>query len=227
MKRSSSPWSARFLAGWAGPLRRALTLLFLATVPGTALPPPLLATPAALLRVPEFHAEAPGAPPQWSRVLRAIDAEEAVLSACARHADACPSRSARIWLELLRRIERAPRAEQLQAVNRFVNRWPYRSDISNFGMRDHWATPLEFFDRSGDCEDFAIVKYHSLRRLGFSPAELRLVVVRDVRRDLAHAVLVVDLNGEAVVLDNLNDTVLPATAVPSYVPYYALAEASR
>ena len=83
--------------------------------------------------------------------------------------------------------------EQIRAVNLFLNDWQYKSDIQNYGRRDYWATPLEFLRRSGDCEDYAIAKYVSLRQIGFAPEQLRLVV-RDVVRELAHAVLAVYLD---------------------------------
>ena len=79
----------------------------------------------------------------------------------------------------------APPIEQLQAVNRSKTDWRYKADDQNYGRRDYWATPLEFLRYSGDCED-GVAKYVSLRQLGFTADQLRLVVVYDVVRDLAH-----------------------------------------
>jgi predicted transglutaminase-like cysteine proteinase len=131
------------------------------------------------------------------------------------------------WLALLRHLEGAPRAEQVRTVNAFVNRWRYRTDPENWGARDHWATPLEFILRSGDCEDYAILKYHSLRRLGFAPEDLRLVVVQDTQREIAHAVLAVRLDDDVVVLDNLTDTVRSQRSIRHYAPYYSINETAR
>ena len=100
------------------------------------------------------------------------------------------------WAALLRSLVGvAPRA-QVEAVHRFVNGWTYRADADNYGRSDYWATPLEFFRRSGDCEDYVIAKYRSLRLLGLRPDQLRMVVVQDVVRDLPHAVLAVYLGDE-------------------------------
>ena len=101
------------------------------------------------------------------------------------------------------------RLDQLDTVNRFLNGWRYREDAANYGRRDYWASPLEFFLRSGDCEDYAIAKYVTLRQLGFAAEQLRLVVVHDVVRDLAHAVLAVYLDDQVYILDNLTRAVLP------------------
>lgn len=117
--------------------------------------------------------------------------------------------------------------EQLRAVNRFLNGWRYKSDQDNYGVRDYWATPLEFLARSGDCEDYAIAKFVTLRKLGFSAEQLRLVVVHDMRRDLAHAVLAVYLDSQVYLLDNLNMAVLPQERVTHYVPYYSVNETTR
>ena len=117
-----------------------------------------------------------------------------------------------------------PPIDQLQAVNRFLNDWRYKPDDQNYGQRDYWATPLEFLRRSGDCEDYAIAKYVTLRQLGFAPEQLRLVVVQDVVRDLAHAVLAVYLDEQVYILDNLTKAVLPQERIGQYVPYYSINE---
>lgn len=120
-----------------------------------------------------------------------------------------------------------PRLAQLQAINQFFNQWQYRTDEQNYGERDYWATPLEFLRRSGDCEDYAIAKYVSLRQLGFGAEELRLVVLHDIVRDLPHAVLAVYLDGEIYILDNLTTAVLRQEQVSHYVPYYSVNETTR
>jgi predicted transglutaminase-like cysteine proteinase len=54
-----------------------------------------------------------------------------------------------------------------------------------------------------------------------------VVVVRDVQRDLAHAVLAVYLDDEVYILDNLTKTVLPQERISHYVPYYSINETTR
>jgi len=131
------------------------------------------------------------------------------------------------WQSLLTGLKGERLETQLRKVNRFANQWRYRTDQQNFGESDHWATPLEFMRRSGDCEDYAIMKYVSLRRLGVPADSLRMVVVQDTLRDIAHAVLVVYANSDAFVLDNLTNAVLPHSRVSQYVPYYSVNEDSR
>ena len=92
---------------------------------------------------------------------------------------------------------------------------------------DYWAIPMEFLKKSGDCEDYAIVKYFSLKELGVPAEDMRIVVVRDTVRNLAHAVLVVYLDDNAYVLDNVSSAVLPHSRVRQYSPQYSINERSR
>lgn len=188
---------------------------------------PVAAAPVSLFGTAEFRVESLAELPQWQRVLRRAEAEEGVVRACAERADRCPNRATRAWVALLRDIALLPPRAQVEAVHRFVNERKYRADSDNYGVSDYWATPLEFFRRSGDCEDYVIAKYRSLRLLGMPAERLRMVVVQDVVRDLPHAVLAVYLNGEALILDNLSASVLTQDSVGHYVPYYSVNEQAR
>jgi predicted transglutaminase-like cysteine proteinase len=116
---------------------------------------------------------------------------------------------------------------QLRAVNDYLNRVPYVSDLANYGRSDRWATPAEFLLRGGDCEDYAIAKYVSLRRLGFADDSLRIVVVNDEARGIPHAVLSVRLDGASWILDNVTAAILADRDQPSYRPIYSLNMAGR
>ncbi len=128
------------------------------------------------------------------------------------------------WSRYLEMLGGADPETQLRAVNRFVNATPFIEDRDNWGAKDYWSAPGEFFARGGDCEDYAISKYLSLRRLGFFAEDLRLMVLIDTRRHLAHAVLMVNLEGRSLILDNLDDRVLEWSAVGHYRPLYSLNE---
>lgn len=115
----------------------------------------------------------------------------------------------------------------LRYINAFWNSWPYREDIRNWNKQDYWEIPAEFLKRSGDCEDYAIIKYFTLKELGFAPDRMRIVVLRDTLRDLAHAVLVVYLDKDAYVLDNLSNAVLSHERLRHYLPQYSINESGR
>jgi len=183
--------------------------------------------PVALFKTAEIRADSHDGLRQWQAVLQRIEREMPVYAACRKDPGACPSRGAQLWQELLLELEGRPPGEQVTRVNRFVNQWRYRPDRRLYGTSDYWASPFEFFANSGDCEDYAIAKYVSLRLLGVPDDRLRLAVVQDELRDLAHAVLVVYERDTAVVLDNLTNAVLQHDRVTNYTPYYTVNATTR
>jgi len=129
------------------------------------------------------------------------------------------------WITLRDKIKNVPLADQVREVNRFFNQWPYKTDMDVYGVEDYWATPREFIENSGDCEDYAISKYYALRELGVPPELLRVAAVKDTIRNLGHAVLVVFMDGDAYVLDNLTNLVLSHRRMTHYAPQFTVNEA--
>lgn len=117
-----------------------------------------------------------------------------------------------------------PTIELINAVNHYMNRSPYIVDPVNWGIPDYWATPDEFFLKDGDCEDYAISKFVTLKRLGIDPGLMRLVILQDENLRIAHAVLAVEVGGVFHILDNQVDTVLPHTQILHYRPVYSISE---
>jgi predicted transglutaminase-like cysteine proteinase len=130
------------------------------------------------------------------------------------------------WRQLLKEIASLEPMAQLDAVNSFMNRAPYVTDPVNYGVPDYWATPLQFMSKDGDCEDYAIAKYFSLRQLGFADERMRIVVVDDLNLRVPHAILVVYLAERAYILDNQISRVVPAEVVNHYKPIYSINEHS-
>ena len=64
----------------------------------------------------------------------------------------------------------------------------------------------------------------SLRTLGFKDSELRVVVLQDLNLGVAHAVLIVYLDGQALLLDNQIGRVIDQAKVRHYRPYYSINE---
>jgi predicted transglutaminase-like cysteine proteinase len=128
------------------------------------------------------------------------------------------------WRQLLKEIAGLEPMAQLDAVNSFMNRAPYVTDPVNYGVPDYWATPLQFMSKDGDCEDYAIAKYFSLRQLGLPDERMRIVVVDDLNLRVPHAILVVYLGERAYILDNQISRVVPAEIVNHYKPIYSINE---
>lgn len=130
---------------------------------------------------------------RWRGVLSRIASEQA------RYRPGAPglSPAANHWLSEMESLRGRPDSFKLNAVNTYINGFLYASDL-----RDTWSTPLEFLERRGDCEDYAIAKYVSLQRLGFDESRMRLLVVRDTLTREGHAVLAVDMPDGTYLLDN-------------------------
>ena len=128
---------------------------------------------------------------------------------------------------MIREHRGASQIDQLKTVNGFINQWRYRTDSYNYKTSDYWASPAEFFSRSGDCEDYAIAKYVTLRQMGFGADQLRLVVVKDLNQNIAHAVLAAYVDGDVYILDNINSKVRSQAEVTEYAPYYSVNEQAR
>src|SRR3546814_10214490 len=69
-----------------------------------------------------------------------------------------------------------------------------------------------------------IAKFMALRALGVDNAEMRIVVLNDLNLRIGHAVLVVYVDGKALVLDNQIKSVVPADTIRHYQPVYSVNE---
>ena len=118
--------------------------------------------------------------------------------------------------------------EQLAAVNQFFNRRVrWKTDLEIYGTEDFWATPAETLGRgTGDCEDFTIAKYATLRHLGVPAEQLRLTYVQlkvTNTRSQAHMVLAwyANPNTTPLILDNANPRILPASQRRDLQPIFS------
>ena len=129
------------------------------------------------------------------------------------------------WQHLLATQKQVGELEQLNLVNQFFNKKVrYVEDIDLWHEVDYWETPIQaLWKGAGDCEDYAIAKYFSLRHLGVSSDKLRITYVKALRQNRAHMVLTYYSTPDAVplVLDSLMDEILPATRRTDLVPVYS------
>ena len=122
-------------------------------------------------------------------------------------------------IEFLRGL---PMNKMVAGVNEVVNRISYISDANIYGQSDYWATPMEFIQNGGDCEDFAITKYVALRALGIPEERMRILILQDMQKNIPHAVLVVYTDNGPMLLDNQIKTVTPVERVSHYKPIFSI-----
>ena len=97
------------------------------------------------------------------------------------------------------------------------------SDETQWGVRDHWSDPLETLrSNSGDCEDYAIVKYVALLAAGLSKDAVKIVVLKNRLPNEDHAVLAVRTDNQWLILDNRTLTLVRDTDVTRAIPQFAL-----
>lgn len=127
------------------------------------------------------------------------------------------------WEDLIRKDKTSSDLQKLEKVNRFFNRMEFVNDVQLWGVKDYWATPIEFISRNaGDCEDFAIAKYFTLKAMGISEKKLNITYVKALRYNMPHMVLTyyAETGAEPLVLDNLSDAIEMASKRNDLIPIF-------
>lgn len=135
------------------------------------------------------------------------------------------------WRRMMSESEEDRETDKLARVNSFFNRrLLFEDDAVVWRQNDYWATPLETLGKgAGDCEDFAIAKYMTLRLLGVPADKLRLIYVRAqigaAGSGVSQAHMVVGYfatpTDEPLVLDNLIGDIRPAARRPDLFPIFS------
>jgi predicted transglutaminase-like cysteine proteinase len=161
--------------------------------------------------------------PKWTKML------ERYFRDAGTRAGPCSSKiynkcHAQRWQALVDQQKGRDFLSQLHAVNAYMNKAHYIVDPINWGVRDYWATPGQFFAKFGDCEDYAIAKYLTLKRLGIDPKRMRIVVVQDMNLRVAHAILAIYTGDGIIILDNQIKSTVQANVIRHYRPIFSINE---
>lgn len=128
------------------------------------------------------------------------------------------------WEDLLQNDRSRTDRQKLRKVNSFFNKMiVFVNDWDQYGVRDYWATPIEFVCRgAGDCEDYAIAKYFSLKILGVDDEKLRIAYVKALHYNMTHMVMAYysKPGAEPLILDNLIDEIRPASERKDLLPIF-------
>jgi predicted transglutaminase-like cysteine proteinase len=129
--------------------------------------------------------------------------------------------------DLLLPLKDANEQKKLNVVNTWFNEIKYKSDEALYKQSDYWATLYEFVGNgAGDCEDYTIAKYYTLKALGVDPNKLKFtyVVYQDRQgKSISHMVLSYlkvpnpKTKEDVLILDNTNRLVLPASKRPDII----------
>ncbi len=118
------------------------------------------------------------------------------------------------YIDLKKKIKNFSVEKKLNYVNTFYNKILPVNDKTKYQADDYWATPKEFLIQGkGDCEDYAISKYFTLKEAGIPQNKLFLSIVKVKNATNYHMVLTYleDKKSIPLILDNLSFKVLPFT----------------
>ena len=163
-------------------------------------------------------------------VIAAPDLDKMSLLAQQRYG-ASGAKTVQQWRILIDQTRSLPESEKVKRINEFINQHiAFRDDQELWGQADYWATPLETLGRgAGDCEDFTIAKYVTLKLLGIPIERMRLIYVRaqiggpHSRVSQAHMVLgyYPKPGDEPMILDNLVTDIYPASRRDDLTPVFS------
>ncbi len=128
------------------------------------------------------------------------------------------------WEKIANFDSKLPAEKKLTLVNRFFNRAKFVSDYEHWGKEDYWASPVELLaTNAGDCEDYSIAKYFTLKEMGFPVEKLKITYVKAIELNQAHMVLAYypENGGEPLILDNLINEIRPASQRKDLIPVYS------
>ena len=205
-------------------LRGFAWLLAIGAALGSAMPINAIASvPNAFFTTRQISSDDLTAFTKWTSLMpRYEQAKAAMDKQCAADPEHCPSAK---WEAMLKGLAGKPMKQKLDTVNRFFNAVTYIEDSSNWGAQDYWATPYEMMTRGADCEDYAIAKFISLRALGVPNDKMRVVILQDLNLGgIMHAVLIVFVGSDVLVLDNQIKQPKNALDIYHYKPIYSINE---
>ena len=159
---------------------------------------------------------------KWRRVQADITKDLEVVAQC-QAGKPCPAPAKRLLslsLEGFGRSDRARAGILNRAIDLAIS--PV-SDQTQWGVPDHWSDPLEtLHSNSGDCEDYAIVKYAALLAAGVSKDAVKIVVLRNQLPNEDHAVVAVRVDNQWLILDNRTLTLVRDMDVRRAIPEFVL-----
>lgn len=164
----------------------------------------------------------------WLQLTDKIRSERDVVGRCRAAPSSCPSPAAERFNAIVREGNGGDDRTRIGRINRAVNLAikPARAGAGPTG----WTSPLETLSAgTGDCKQYAVVKYAALLEAGFAADRVRLVIVRikpstpPTTLPADHAVIAVRVQSRWLVLDNRSLTVSESTGLLKHMdPLFTL-----
>jgi len=128
------------------------------------------------------------------------------------------------WVKLINENQNTNEIKKLRLVTDFFHQNKSISDEDLWKKVNYWATPVELLGMGGgDCEDFVIAKYFTLKEMGVSVKKLRFIYVTSAKLKNPHMILAYYEYPDAdpFILDNMTRWILYGSERPDLKPVYS------
>jgi predicted transglutaminase-like cysteine proteinase len=165
----------------------------------------------------------------WRRIRSEIRTQLPRQERCLANLDHCNA-AERLLRNVVKEAEAKPGRAKIETANVRINAAiRYTSDEKQWNVADAWSVPLTVNQEGslntglGDCEDYSIAKYVTLRLAAITAASLRVVLVHDNAARLDHAVLAARDGERWFILDNRWNTLFEARDLEErFKPLFAI-----
>lgn len=141
----------------------------------------------------------------WTNLQVDLDRDREVISHCRFSIETCSDPAARRFIAIVDEGAGYEGRARIAHINRAAN-LAIRYRVEN---SEAWTSPLTALAAgTGDCKQFAVLKYAALKESGIAADRLHILIVEDKARHAAHAVVAVRDGTQWLVLNNRNSTLI-------------------
>jgi predicted transglutaminase-like cysteine proteinase len=166
-------------------------------------------------------------PATWRKLRLELQSDERIVVQCRAVPQSCASPAARRFIAIAREDDHYEGLAKIGRINRAVN---LAIGAASAAVQSAWSSPLQTLAAgSGDCKQYAVLKYAALMDAGFAADDLRLVIVRIKQPQnpgatpADHALVAVRNDADWIVLDNRSLAMLESKQVlDHYLPLFVL-----
>jgi predicted transglutaminase-like cysteine proteinase len=152
----------------------------------------------------------------WQDLQSQMQSEQLIIAQCRAEPQSCPSPVALKFLAIVKAGDQYKGHARIGHINRAVN-LAIRS-VKASTVQTTWTSPLEALAAGlGDCKQIALLKYAALADAGFSPNDLRLVIVRiKALQNEPHAMVAVREQARWWILDSRSLAIAESSKILGY-----------
>ncbi|MDI1347570.1 MAG: transglutaminase-like cysteine peptidase [Pseudolabrys sp.] len=167
-------------------------------------------------------------PATWRKLQTEIQSDERIVVQCRAEPQSCAWPAALRFIAIVGEGNGYDGLARIGRINRAVNLAIGAANA--VAVQSAWSSPLQTLAvGSGDCKQYAVLKYAALQDAGIAADDLRLVIVRIKRpqnpgvKPTGHALVAVRNDADWIVLDNRSLAMIESRQVlDQYLPLFVL-----